>query len=255
MKAIFVDAGHGMKNGIDNGASGGGTDERTQVLEIAQDVIGIMHKMAIFGLIGIYDIGIIKRLSLQQKIDEINAIIVRDGIAKDDALVISIHANAGGGTGVETWYDNGKASTLATAIVNALAASTGLANRGAKPDDQNRHGSLGIVQNTNADHTCLAECGFIDSDDVKLLKDPEKDDLFAVGIVKGICEFLSLQYDPKTFDSPFEDVSYDRWSAPAIRWCKEQGILRGYGEGKLFMPNRPMTREEVAITLYRALKK
>lgn len=53
----------------------------------------------------------------------------------------------------------------------------------------------------------------------------------------------------------FKDVKDDGSEvAKAIKWCKEQGILRGDEQGN-FNPKAPLTREQYAITLYRQARK
>ncbi len=53
-----------------------------------------------------------------------------------------------------------------------------------------------------------------------------------------------------TSASPFTDVTGDAWCASAITWAAEQGIVGGYGNG-LFGPNDNITREQLAVMLWR----
>ncbi len=53
-----------------------------------------------------------------------------------------------------------------------------------------------------------------------------------------------------TSASPFTDVAGDAWCASAITWAAEQGIVGGYGNG-LFGPNDNITREQLAVMLWR----
>ena len=48
----------------------------------------------------------------------------------------------------------------------------------------------------------------------------------------------------------FSDVSLDSYYAEAIRWATSKGIVGGYGGG-VFGPNDPITREQLAVMLYR----
>ena len=52
--------------------------------------------------------------------------------------------------------------------------------------------------------------------------------------------------------APFADVSADRWSAPYIAWCRDRGILLGYGDG-CFHPEDPLTGDQFAKMLLCAL--
>lgn len=48
----------------------------------------------------------------------------------------------------------------------------------------------------------------------------------------------------------FSDVAGEAWYIEAIRWATCQGIVAGYGDG-LFGPNDPITREQLAVMLWR----
>ena len=53
-----------------------------------------------------------------------------------------------------------------------------------------------------------------------------------------------------TTSSSFQDVDEDAWYSQALHWAVEQGIIQGTSDGR-FDPNRPMTREMLALILYR----
>ncbi len=48
----------------------------------------------------------------------------------------------------------------------------------------------------------------------------------------------------------FSDVAGGTWYAEAVRWAASQGIVGGYGDGT-FGPNDPITREQLAVMLWR----
>ena len=48
----------------------------------------------------------------------------------------------------------------------------------------------------------------------------------------------------------FDDCNYDDYYGRYVDWAAENGILRGYGQGK-FGPHDPITREQMASILYR----
>ena len=52
--------------------------------------------------------------------------------------------------------------------------------------------------------------------------------------------------------SEFTDVPEEKWFAPVIAWAKENGIMRGDGNGK-FRPTDPITRQEMCVVLYPVL--
>ena len=93
------------------------------------------------------------------------------------ALDISIHLNAGGGTGSEVWIYNSKNTEIASRISSKISSSLGISNRGVKVSK-----SLYVLKRTKAP-AVLVECCFVDS---------EKDrnawntDVCAKAIVEGI---------------------------------------------------------------------
>ena len=48
----------------------------------------------------------------------------------------------------------------------------------------------------------------------------------------------------------YTDVPDDAWYLDAVYWATEQGIITGTGDGK-FSPSAPITREQLAVMLYR----
>ncbi|MBR3559949.1 MAG: S-layer homology domain-containing protein [Oscillospiraceae bacterium] len=55
--------------------------------------------------------------------------------------------------------------------------------------------------------------------------------------------------------SEYNDVENTDWYGAAVRWASAEGIVTGYDDpnssGKLFDPNKPVTREQLATMLYR----
>lgn len=78
------------------------------------------------------------------------------------------------------------------------------------------------------------------------------------GLSKNVV--ASMWIDPELFiqqndhvphvPPPFPDVDSDRWSAEAISFVKEKGLMKGYEDGT-FKPERPVSREELAVILQR----
>lgn len=62
-----------------------------------------------------------------------------------------------------------------------------------------------------------------------------------------------LVTDAVTDDTHFVDVSEDSWFAVAVAKASAAGIVMGDGDGR-FRPNDPVTREEIAVMLFRLLK-
>ncbi len=49
---------------------------------------------------------------------------------------------------------------------------------------------------------------------------------------------------------PYEDVEGDAWYAMPVYWARESGVMAGYSDST-FGPNDPITREQLAATLYK----
>ena len=92
-------------------------------------------------------------------------------------LDISIHLNAGGGTGTEILYTSAKGKTYAAKVSAAVAEALGIKNRGAKKRDD-----LYVLNHTKAP-AILVECCFVDS---KTDTGKWNVDKCAAAIVKGV---------------------------------------------------------------------
>ena len=72
-------------------------------------------------------------------------------------LDVSIHLNAGGGTGVEVWCYDGKTADIASAICEKVSTALWIPNRGVKHSK-----GLYVLKNTKSP-ALLVECCFVDS--------------------------------------------------------------------------------------------
>ncbi|MCI8396813.1 MAG: N-acetylmuramoyl-L-alanine amidase [Clostridia bacterium] len=106
--------------------------------------------------------------------------------------VVSIHHNAGGGTGIETYVyneacKNGETGRLATIINNKAVEATGMKNRGVKTQN------FAIIRDTKM-KACLIECGFMDNEhDTPLILTEEYATKVASGIADGILAYLNIE--------------------------------------------------------------
>ena len=104
--------------------------------------------------------------------------IVKKCNAHDVDLDISIHLNAGGGTGVETWiYPGSSSKDEAARICAKVSSALGIKNRGVKNSS-----TLYVLKHTKAP-AVLVECCFVDSKTDKEKWDANK---CAKAIVEGI---------------------------------------------------------------------
>lgn len=164
---IFIDSGH--QQGVDPGAVG-------QVVEVD-------HNLAIREALRKYldFVDVPNNTTLDERIKWIN-----QNATKDD-LLISIHTNAGGGQGVETWYYGGydPAKDKADLLTKLITDNIGETVRTSRPDTESKFGRFGIIRLTKP-YAFLVECGFVDSSDNNDVI-PEKTD----GYAKGIAQFCS----------------------------------------------------------------
>lgn len=105
---------------------------------------------------------------------------------------ISLHFNAGGGVGIETFSlsAGGKGEKLANAVQSALIDSTGMVNRGVK------FANFQVLRDTNMP-AILIEGGFVDTSDADKIATEIYKQKFIRGASKGVCAFLGIAWsDP-----------------------------------------------------------
>ncbi|HEO8418171.1 N-acetylmuramoyl-L-alanine amidase [Niallia sp. FSL W8-0635] len=185
MTKIFIDAGHG---GTDSGAVGNGLQEKVLTLTIAKKIENLLKN---------YENTSVKMsrtsdttLSLSQRTDAANA--------WGADFFLSIHINAGGGTGYEDYRYNTLSASSATGKVQSTIHSAVMAelkafniiDRGAKA--ANFH----VLRETNSP-AILTENLFIDTKaDANLLKRNDVLDAIAKGHVEGMAKAFGLKKKP-----------------------------------------------------------
>jgi hypothetical protein len=141
---------------------------------------------------------------------------------------VSVHANAGGGTGVETLIPTASpnnpnrdlqenrrfAEMVSAALANALGMRVRRAS-GVMLETETRHGSIGVLRHTRM-IAILPEIGFIDSPlsnpDVDILRNRRSD--IAQALADGILQFLDNQsYVPGAPLPPCPPYSVDENNA------------------------------------------
>lgn len=184
---IFIDPGHNH-SGADTGAVGNGLKEQDITYLVASKVKPILERC-----------GIEVRLSRNAITDNlannsVNASLsARTRMANDWGadLFVSIHCNAGGGTGTETYsYQAGISSAykLAQAVQKRMIEMVGLPDRGVKTK------SLYVLHYTNMP-AILVETAFIDhKNDAAVLGSETGQQAFAEAIARGICDYTGISY-------------------------------------------------------------
>lgn len=185
MKTILIDPGHG---GSDPGASFSGKQEKGYTLAVSKLVRDLLQKN--------YEVNVRMTrdndatLSLKQRTDFANSTNVD--------FYFSIHINAGGGTGFESFIYNGSVPSQTVAhqsaihqeIMRAIQGKYSITDRGKKKAD------FHVLRETKMS-AVLIELLFIDNKkDLELLNNPAFIADAAAGIAKGVAKALDLPSKP-----------------------------------------------------------
>lgn len=207
---IALDAGHG---GADEGSARAGVLEKTINLEIAK---AVEEKLTAMGY----------QVLMVREEDETLSLEERARIANDAGawIYVSIHQNAceenvSDVSGVEVWYNEGKAEDgskrLANLIHNDLVLYTQARDREVVADE-----FLYVIRETNMP-ACLVETGFLsNAKERELLVTEEYQQRIAEGIVSGI----DLYFFPKTMYLTFDDGPSAENTIAILDILKEKNI-------------------------------
>lgn len=178
MTKIFIDPGHG---GTDPGAVANGLKEKDLTLKISKK---IKDKLANYENV---------QVKLSRESDTTLSLTQRTNAANSWGAdyLISVHINAGGGQGFESFIYNGGVSNATVANQNVIHPEivkvTGFKDRGKK------RGNLHMVRQSKMP-AMLTESGFIDNaSDAKLLKQESFLDKIADGHVNGLVKVFGLK--------------------------------------------------------------
>ncbi len=153
---IYLDCGHGMSNrrpGVwDPGARGSGTTEAEVVRGVVAGALSQLHAA-----------GTACDRAPDGNITDVRCPWQRRTL-RDGDLFVSVHMNAGGGTGTEVLYpaDRPDFATMAAALSAAVAKGLGLKDRGAKPDTDSHVGYVAVLHASDVGTRLLVELGFLD---------------------------------------------------------------------------------------------
>lgn len=183
---IVIDPGHNYA-GVDTGAVGNGLREQDITFYIAEKLKPLLEARG-FNVVmtrnSIYD-----NCSSSSTSDSLKyRYTLANNIGAD--LFVSIHCNAGGGVGTETYcyYGNSEGRRLAGYVQNYATSMLGTANRGVK------EAGFSVIKNTNMT-AVLFETAFIDSSsDAAKLSDSWCQQMFAEAIARGICDYYGVKY-------------------------------------------------------------
>lgn len=237
MKKVYIGIGHG---GTDSGAVANGFKEKDLNLSIA---------LACGEFLAKYDVRVM--LSRQDDITESVNSKVSECNKYDPDLCLDIHNNAGGGDGVEVYHHHGGGTSkkLAQNILNEVV-EIGQNSRGIKTK-LNASGSdyYAFIRNTGAP-AVIVECAFVDNKkDLAIIDTVAEQKAMGEAIAKGILKTLGITYKENDMDN-----KPDSYAVEAVKWAIEKGILKGTDTGD-YLLHKPVTRQDMLVFLYRALKK
>ena len=79
--------------------------------------------------------------------------------------------------------------------------------------------------------------------------------LFAPNVTTTRAMLATLLYrlegEPDAGSASFTDVASGTWYSDAVAWAASEGVVNGVGDGSAFDPNGNITREQMAVMLYR----
>ncbi len=196
---VCIDPGHG---GYDPGAIGNGLQEKDLTLDVCLKLKPLLEFNGISVILtrdGDYAPG---HVDNDQK-GNLSARVKSAETANAD-LFVSVHINAGGGTGVEVLVigTGGRAEIAANKILPYLVQAGSWANRGVKTQN------VMVLRETSMP-AILTENGFIDTvTDSAKLKEPDFRQTLAVAHTKGICDYFGIEYHEPNATQPTPNVMY-----------------------------------------------
>lgn len=191
-KIITIDAGHGLNTAGKQTASNLGTVYKEWTLN-DKVVRKIMDALANYNGVEVHRID-----DPTGKTDiSLNTRVSKSNSLKAD-IHISIHQNAGGGTGTEVyWHTKGTAEDkkLAGIVAPKLASKTGLRNRGVKT------ASFAVL--TCRATAILCEGGFMDTaNDYAVIISDKGQQAYADAVVEGLVQYLGLTKKEQSVNPP-----------------------------------------------------
>jgi len=237
---LMLDPGHG---GHDPGAVAHGLREKDLTLDIAQRIRHMLEAE--------YE-GVEVRLTRESDTDVSLSQRARMANQWGADFFLSIHVNAGGGTGWESYrFPSVPARTVTYQdIIHAEVI------REVQVTDRGKKTANFVVLRETAMPALLTENLFIDNaQDAARLKDAAFREKLARGHVAGLAKAFGLKRkEAPVVPGPFPDVPSSHWAAEAIQVVKDAGLMTGREDGS-FGPNEPVTRAQMAVILAALLKK
>ncbi len=227
-KKIVIDPGHG---GYDTGAIGFGLQEKNINLDIALRLRGMLANTA--------DISLTRSSDIFVSLSERAAFANRMGAD----LFVSLHVNAGGGTGFESFiYNYAMAETIfVRETIHKSIADFYILN--GFPDRGMKKAEFAVLKQTLMP-AVLLENLFIDNQkDAAKLREPEFLGRIAGAVAEGISKALNLVTTPPIVQQP-------NWAEENYTRLKREGVILGDHD-----LDAPVTWGEVSAIIARVLDK
>ena len=223
---IFIDAGHNF-SGFNTGAVANGMREQDITFSVSAHLVRLLAQEGVTVKLS--------RPTLETNLghDNASAVNIRPQMANDWGAdyFISIHVNAGGGTGAETLFGREDSRKFAQTMQDIYSAEMGLRNRRIWLRED-----IAVVRQTKMP-AILLETAFIDaptgSVDLEVLRDGHLE--MAEAIAKGIFEYVGIKptMQPKTIApnrlNTLEEMP--DWAKPTIKKLVGKGFLAGTDQG------------------------
>jgi N-acetylmuramoyl-L-alanine amidase len=235
---FVLDAGHG---GRDSGAVGNGLREKDLTLKIVKHIGRLLSEYE--GIEVHYTRTDDRFLELSERAAIANKL-------KADYF-ISVHINAGGGTGFESYIYNGQVSSATIAYQNVIHQEIMKAIGNVK-DRGKKRANYAVLRLTNMP-AILTENLFIDNpNDAAQLKSEQFLLQVAYGHVIGLEKAFGLKKKggQTTVQKTVKDNVAGHWAEQSIRKAMKAGVIRGHSDGR-FGPDEPVTRAQLAVILDR----
>lgn len=204
VKKVKWDKGHG---GPDPGAVGNGLQEKVLTHKIVEYAMAYMTK----NYTGFQQ-------SVTRKADQALSLTERTNMANKWGadVFVSVHINAGGGRGFESFIYNGSVSSATQAFQNVLHTEVmgAMKREGVSTDRGKKRANFAVLRQTKM-IACLTENLFIDTSDANHLK--KEAFLKAVGEAhaRGVAKFLGLPAKPKPAKGELYKVQVGAFSEKA----------------------------------------
>lgn len=210
MAKVFLSAGHG---GSDPGATGNGLKEKNINLQI---MLACKDELERHGVKVVCSRTKDVNDTVQQEVKEANA--------SGADIAWSIHTNAGGGDGSESFYYKGNAKGKKLAqLCEKHVKAIGQNSRGVKTNN------LMFTRETTMT-AVLSECAFIDTKkDIAIVDTVAEQKKFGVAYAKAILEYLGIKYKEAAGETKIYRVQVGAYTAKAnAEALKEELEAKGY---------------------------